>query len=45
MFSLILLVLSKTIQDKYSFTTNKSLDAPPFHNCKSLKPTASLALP
>ena len=36
--------LSETVQDKYSFITNKSLDTPPFPTCKSLKPTTSLVL-
>jgi len=43
-FSLILLVFSKTVQDKYSFFTNKSLDTDPFPNCKSLNPNAWLVL-
>jgi hypothetical protein len=33
-FSLIKLVLSRVVQDEYSFTTNKSLDTVPFLNCK-----------
>ena len=45
LISLISLVLSETVQDKYSFTTDKRLDTAPFLNCKSLEPTLSLALP
>jgi len=43
-FSLISLVLSETVQDKYEFSRNKSLNIARFPNCKSLKSTASLAL-
>ena len=42
--SLILLVLSKTVRDKYSFTINKSFYSAPFPSCRSLKPTTSLML-
>ena len=39
---LILLVFAKTVQGKYSLTTNKSLGFASFSHCKILKPTASI---
>ena len=42
--SLVLIDFSKTVQDKYSFTTKKNLDTAPFPNSKSLEFTASLVL-
>ena len=42
-FSLILF-LPKTVNDKFSFTTNKNLANASFSNCINIKPTASLTL-
>ena len=43
-FSFILIVVSDTVQDKYSFTANKNLDPAPFPSYKILKRYYVIAL-